>query len=103
MWLNELYRRWVSWPATGRRFRRRSERRPGLRLSLEQLEDRMVLSNFTAATVSDLIVDINAANQQGGANTIMLAAPTTSPYVLAAVDNTTDGATGLPVIDRVRR
>ena len=96
MWLNELYRRWVSWPATGRRFRRRSERRPGLRLSLEQLEDRMVLSNFTAATVSDLIADINAANQQGGANTIMLAAGKT--FQLAAVDNTTDGATGLPVI-----
>jgi hypothetical protein len=65
---------------------------------VEQLEDRMVLSNFTAATVSDLIVDINAANQQGGSNTITLVAPTTSPYVLTTVNNITDGATGLPVI-----
>ena len=51
-----------------------------------------------AATVSDLIADINAANTAGGANTITLTAPTTSPYVLTAVNNTTDGATGLPVI-----
>jgi hypothetical protein len=62
------------------------------------LEDRTVPSNFTAATVSDLIADINASNQQGGSNTITLVAPTTSPYTLTAVDNTTDGATGLPVI-----
>jgi hypothetical protein len=67
---------------------------------VEQLEDRMVPSNFTAATVSDLIADINAANLAGGANTITLTAPTTSPYVLTAVNNTTDGPTGLPVIAR---
>jgi hypothetical protein len=72
--------------------------RRGLRLSLEQLEDRTVPSNFIAATASDLIADIKAANQQGGSNTITLVAPTTSPYALTAVDNTTDGATGLPVI-----
>jgi hypothetical protein len=54
-----------------------------------------VLSNFTAATVSDLIADINAANQAGGSNTITLTATT---YNLTAVDNTTDGATALPVI-----
>ena len=44
---------------------------------------------------SDLI---NAANAAGGSNTITLTAPTTSPYVLTAVDNTTNGPTGLPVI-----
>jgi hypothetical protein len=60
----------------------------------------MALSNFNAATVADLIADINAANSAGGMNTITLMAPTTSPYVLTAVDNTTDGATGLPVIAR---
>jgi hypothetical protein len=58
----------------------------------------MVPSSFTAATASDLIADINAANKAHGANTITLTAPTTSPYVLTAVDNTTDGPTGLPVI-----
>jgi hypothetical protein len=33
---------------------------------LEQLEDRTLLANFTAATVSDLIADITAANASGG-------------------------------------
>jgi hypothetical protein len=60
------------------------------------LEDRTLLTSYTAATVSDLIADINAANQGGGANTITLAASTT--FTLKRVDNTTDGATGLPVI-----
>jgi hypothetical protein len=69
-----------------------------MRPRLEQLEDRSLPSSFTAATVSDLIADINAANLAGGTNTITLTAPTTSPYVLTAVDNTTDGPTGLPVI-----
>jgi hypothetical protein len=55
-------------------------------------------STFYAATPSDLIADITAANQAGGTNTITLVAPTTSPYTLTAIDNTTDGATGLPVI-----
>jgi hypothetical protein len=65
-------------------------------LSLEQLEDRTVPSNFTAATVSDLVADIHAANQAGGSNTITLVAGNT--FQLTAVDNTTDGPTGLPVI-----
>ena len=55
-------------------------------------------SSYTAATVSALIADITAANAAGGANTITLTAPTTSPYVLTAVNNTTYGATGLPII-----
>jgi hypothetical protein len=69
-----------------------------VRLRLEQLEDRTLPSNFFALTVSDLIADINAANKAGGSNTITLTAPTSSPYVLTAVDNTSDGPTGLPVI-----
>jgi hypothetical protein len=60
------------------------------------LEDRTLPSSYTAATVSDLIADINAANAAGGSNTITLAASTT--FTLKKVDNTTDGATGLPVI-----
>ena len=55
-------------------------------------------STYTAATVSDLIADINAANKAGGTNTITLTAPTASPYVLTRIDNKTDGPTGLPVI-----
>jgi hypothetical protein len=69
-----------------------------VRLHLEQLEDRTLPSNFFAVTTADLIADINAANAAGGTNTITLTAPSASPYILTAVDNTTDGATGLPVI-----
>jgi hypothetical protein len=81
--------------------RQLSSSRAGRRRSpliLERLEDRTALSNFNAATVADLIAEINAANAGGGTNTITLTAPTTSPYVLTGVDNSTNGATGLPVI-----
>ena len=48
--------------------------RPGrARPVLELLEERPVLSNYTAATVAYLIADINAANLAGGPNTIKLA------------------------------
>jgi hypothetical protein len=60
------------------------------------LEDRTLPSSYTAATVSDLIADINAANAVGGPNTITLAA--NKIFNVKAVDNTTDGPTGLPVI-----
>jgi hypothetical protein len=98
MWFNEMCKRWLGRSAKRRTARLGTTRRRGQRLSLEQLEDRTVPSDFTAANVSDLIAEINAANQAGGSNTITLVAPTSSPYVLTAVDNTTDGATGLPVI-----
>ncbi len=79
---------------------RRPQPRParGTRLVLEQLEDRSLPSSYSAASVSALIADITAANTAGGANTITLTAPTTSPYVLTGVNNTTYGNTGLPVI-----
>jgi hypothetical protein len=94
---------WLPWRSLRRRngWQQLSSSRAGRRRSslvLERLEDRTALSNFNAATVSDLITDINAANKAGGTNTITLTAPTTSPYVLTAVDNTMDGANGLPVI-----
>ena len=57
----------------------------------------MLPSSYAAASVSDLIADINAANAAGGVNTIALTAPTTSPYALTATNNT-NGATGLPVV-----
>jgi hypothetical protein len=75
---------------------RQAPRRRNLRLTLEQLEDRTVPSTLSAASVGDLIADINAANAGGGSNTIMLAANTA--FTLTAVDNSTAGPTGLPVI-----
>ncbi len=59
----------------------------GTRLVLEHLEDRTLPSSYTAASVSDLIADISAANTAGGANTITLTAPTTSPYALTTANN----------------
>jgi hypothetical protein len=70
------------------------------RLTLERLEERALPSNYTAGSVSDLIADINAANQAGGSNTITLTAPTTSPYVLTAADNSTGGANRVPLIKK---
>src|SRR4051812_23404533 len=70
----------------------RAERKARQRLfrpMLEQLEDRTLLSSYTAASVSALIKDINAANQHGGSNTITLTAGMT--FQLTVVDNTTDG------------
>src|SRR5581483_8649669 len=85
-------------PRTRQVFRPRPPRRKRVHLRLEVLEDRILLSHYTAATVSDLIADINAANAAGGSNTITLNAPSIAPYVLTAVNNSTDGPTGLPVI-----
>jgi hypothetical protein len=73
---------------------------PRFRPQLEPLEDRALPSTYYAATASALIADINAANKAGGANTIVLTAPTASPYGLTAANNSTDGPTGLPVISR---
>jgi hypothetical protein len=65
-------------------------------LPAQVLEVRSLLSAYTAASVSALVADIAAANKAGGANTITLAANTT--FDLTAVNNTTNGANGLPVI-----
>jgi hypothetical protein len=54
-----------------------------VRPRLEVLDDRTLPSTYYAATASDLVADINAANAAGGTNTIVLTAPTTSPYALA--------------------
>jgi hypothetical protein len=98
MWFNQGYWYWQGRSPIGRRPSARASTRPTVRLNLEPLEDRMLPSSYTAATVSDLIAAINAANAARGSNTITLTASTTSPYVLSKVDNTADGPTGLPVI-----
>jgi hypothetical protein len=99
MWLNELWQRSQSQPDSVRRPSRRPRRpRPGCRPSFERLEERTVPTTYKASTVTALINDITQANTAGGSNTIQLTAATSSPYVLTAVNNTTDGATGLPVI-----
>jgi len=96
MWIKNLWQRRVGGSA---RLRPRPPQRRSARLGLEQLEDRAVPSSFTAASVPDLIADINAANKQVGSNTIALSAPATSPYLLTgAYGNNQDGATGLPNI-----
>jgi hypothetical protein len=81
----------------------RARRRPAARAfrpQLEPLEDRSLPSTYYAATASDLIADVRAANKAGGANTILLTAPSTSPYVFTATDNTKYGNTVLPVISK---
>ena len=78
------------------RRRRLASQRPVA--ALEALEDRVVLSAYTAATAAALIADINAANKAGGANTIKLTAPTSSPYVFSTYIETGDGFTVLPSI-----
>ena len=63
---------------------------------VESLEIRRLLASFTAASVADLVADINASNAAGGSNTITLTPG--AAFQLSAVDNATDGPTGLPVI-----
>jgi hypothetical protein len=72
-------------------------RRPAFRrLFLESLEDRTVPSNFTAATVSQLIADINASNASHEPNTIALVAGNT--FWLTAGYPATNSPDGLPAI-----
>ena len=94
---------WLSWPFSSSHTRHANRPNSAARLkkarfTLEPLEARALLASYSAATVTALIADINAANTAGGANTITLTAPTTSPYVLSLVNNYTNGANGLPAI-----
>src|SRR5262245_29564588 len=99
MWLSSCLRNWERLAFSGRRHAVR-RRRPNYGPPIEVLECRTLLTAYTAATAAQLIADINSANKSGGDNTITLTAPTTSPYVLSAVNNTTDGPTALPVIKK---
>ncbi len=75
---------WTFSRSPARRGQRRTSvsRRKRALLSLEHLEGRALLASYPALTVSDLIADINLSNKAGGANTITLTAPTSSPYRL---------------------
>ncbi len=102
MWFHSLLALWKSGLSRSRRPQPRPARR-GTPLVLEHLEDRSLPSSYSAASVSALIADITAANTAGGANTITLTAPTTSPYLLTAVNNNVPGSNpqgpnGLPII-----
>src|SRR5438445_1178651 len=95
MWWDRLMQRALGLSRTGRRTR--SLASPGrLRLVLEHLEDRTLPASYTAASVSDLIHDIRAANHDKAPSTVTLVAGT--DFLLGAVNNKTDGPTGLPVI-----
>ena len=76
---------WLPWTFSRSRARRgqgrnSASRRKKARLFLEHLEGRALLASYTALTASDLITDMNLSNKAGGANTITLAAPASSPY-----------------------
>lgn len=108
-WLHQLSQRWFPHRRTARRRRTRhvsAATRQCVKPRLEVLEDRTMLTIYQVGPgdVSQLIADINAANASGGINTIELIntgvhinAPPPS-YELTAVNNTTNGANGLPVI-----
>lgn len=65
-------------------------------MGLVMLAGTATAGNWNASSASELITAITSANQAGGANTISLAHGVT--FTLAAVDNTTDGPAGLPVV-----
>ncbi|MBV8557368.1 MAG: hypothetical protein JO116_17530, partial [Planctomycetaceae bacterium] len=88
-WLSDAIRR-------QQRPRRERARRRTTALVLEPIEDRIAPATFAVSNVAGLINAIKTANTNQENNTIQLAA--TGSYVLSAVDNTTDGPNGLPVI-----
>jgi hypothetical protein len=86
-----------SWGASKAPARKEPRR---VRLELEELEARLVLSATTTYTVAagdtaTLIADINAANTSGAATTINLTAGT---YDFTSANNNTFGPNALPVI-----
>src|SRR6516165_2672706 len=99
MWLSSQLRNWRRLALSGRRSSPR-RRRPDYGPPVEALECRTLLTAYAAATAAQLVADINAANKAGGTKTITLTASTTSPYILTGVNNTADGANGLPQIAR---
>ena len=54
---------------SGRRCTQPRPSRRGRHLALEQFDDRALLSNYAAASVTALVADINASNAAGGVQT----------------------------------
>jgi hypothetical protein len=96
MSLIKLCKSWLGRTANGSTLRSAAPRKPRLRLTVEPLEDRALPSSYTAGTVPELVAAINAANQSAEADTIALVAGRT--FTLTEVNNSTNGATGLPTI-----
>ena len=100
MWLNELRQRWLGRFDVRRAQWQPPRRRSPVRLTVRPLEARLTPTTYNAATVSDLINDINAinanVNTKQANNTINLTAPG-GLYVLTAPYLTT--ADGLPPIN----
>jgi hypothetical protein len=63
---------------------------------LELLEGRRLFASYAAATVTDLVAAIHAANAKAGTDTISLAPG--AMFSLSVMDNMGNGATGLPRI-----
>ncbi len=93
---NWLVTSWKSWYSRSRN-RRALRARSGWSISTEQLEYRVLVSNYTAASVPALLANINAANPVGESYIINVTHRINSPNVLTAVEDTTGGDTGLPV------
>jgi hypothetical protein len=96
MWFKIFRRLYSGKPATDATARSRQARRHTTRINLERLEERSLLSDFTASNVSELIAAIDAANLTPEADTITLAPAAT--FTLTQANNSTHGTTGLPVI-----
>src|SRR4051812_1365368 len=65
--------------------------------TVELLDPRTLFSAYTAASMAELVAAIVAANRTAQSDTITLAAGAT--IALTSVNNTSHGATGLPVIE----
>src|SRR5437899_10259399 len=87
MWLNEWYKRTLGRPATGRWARPPAPRRHGLRPTVEQLEDRNLLSTFTVLNLNDsgpgsLRQAVLDANARPGSDAIAFAHGLSGPLSL---------------------
>lgn len=87
---------WLGFRRTASRAKGNGKRRLSRRLHVERLEDRMTPASYSAATVPELIAAIDAANLTPEADTISLTPSST--FTLTEVNNTSNGATGLPTI-----
>src|SRR5437763_17175727 len=87
MWLKELSRRWLGRPTTGRPARPPATRQRGLRLTVEQLDERCLPSTLAVTSSSDDVTRHGtlryAVAHAAGGDTIRLATGLrTTPIVL---------------------